>query len=458
MSNLINFNIVRALDLDGMPVSGAQAFFFDSGTDQARTVYADIGATVPHPQPVIADANGIFPSAYAEGGTPVRVVMRDADGVMVSGYPLDPVMMTPAGDAQASSISFNPTGDIPALNVQRAIEIVQASNVDPLNDVGWGVTGNAELIDSIDVTNKPSGVYRFDATTLGTFPSGVVKADGGIVRIERRAALAAVMWMQAAGNNVQFTRVLSNTWGSWAQILDAGTHDQATWNAALNAVPKAVSPVAMRAAVLAAPLANTETRGLMSPDHAYLLGFGTAPVGSVMMFAGSVAPNGWLFCRGQSVSRTGDATLFSVIGTTYGAGNGTTTFNLPNISGRSPVGAGPGGVFGVTERWLGQLEGTETVALTEAQMPSHRHEGNTDPNGRHKHGVYRSRAFDSATIDQIGSDFGRGQSTGAGGWTDTGVSEDGNHSHGFQTNEKGGSASHPNMHPFIGINFIIRVR
>ncbi|ARO14443.1 hypothetical protein BVG79_01097 [Ketogulonicigenium robustum] len=456
MSNLINFNVIRALDLDGVPVSGAQAFFYDSGTDQPRTVYADIGATVPHPQPVIADGDGVFPAAYAEGGTPVRVVVRDADGAMVAGYPVDPVMMTPAGDAQASAISFNPTGSIPALNVQQAIEMVQASNVEPLNDVGWGVTGNAGLIVDIDAINTPSGVYRFDGTTLGSFPEGVTKAWSGIVRVERRSAAYVLQTLQAGTEAVPYSRVLDQSlggWQPWFRFLDASTHNQATWNAGLNAVPKAVSPLALRGAALSLPIATREAKGLMDAWQVNQLTFGTAPIGAIFMFAGTTAPDGWAFCRGQVFSRTNDSALFAVIGTTYGAGNGTTTFNLPNFSGRSPVGAGAGGVYGVSQRWLGQMDGTETVALTEAQMPRHNHWFSrlTSWAGRHRHRI------PNVEIINGGSTFRGRWSEGVGEmWTD----EVGDHQHLVEgdTDARGGGEAHNNMHPFIGINFIIRVR
>lgn len=62
------------------------------------------------------------------------------------------------------------------------------------------------------------------------------------------------------------------------------------------------------------------------------------PVGCVFPYAGSTAPTGWLFCNGQAVSRTVESQLFAVLGTTYGAGNGTTTFNLPDLRGRVIIG------------------------------------------------------------------------------------------------------------------------
>lgn len=62
------------------------------------------------------------------------------------------------------------------------------------------------------------------------------------------------------------------------------------------------------------------------------------PIGTVLPFAGSTAPVGWLLCNGQAVDRTIAADLFAAIGTTYGVGNGTTTFNLPDLRGRVVAG------------------------------------------------------------------------------------------------------------------------
>ena len=65
---------------------------------------------------------------------------------------------------------------------------------------------------------------------------------------------------------------------------------------------------------------------------------GSSPIGSITMFAGNTAPSGYLICDGSAISRNDYADLFTTIGTTYGTGDGSTTFNLPNIKGRVPVG------------------------------------------------------------------------------------------------------------------------
>jgi len=94
------------------------------------------------------------------------------------------------------------------------------------------------------------------------------------------------------------------------------------------------------------------------------------PVGSISLFAGTTAPNGWLICDGSAVSRTTYANLFSVIGTTYGTGDGSTTFNIPNLKGKVPVGLDSSDTSFDT---IGETGGEKTHTLTYDEMPSHNH-------------------------------------------------------------------------------------
>jgi microcystin-dependent protein len=91
------------------------------------------------------------------------------------------------------------------------------------------------------------------------------------------------------------------------------------------------------------------------------------PVGSFKPFGGTTAPTGWLLCDGSAVSRTTYANLFAVLGTSYGAGDGSTTFNLPDTRGRTIVGKNSA-TFAV----LGATGGAETVV---ADLASHTHTG-----------------------------------------------------------------------------------
>lgn len=94
------------------------------------------------------------------------------------------------------------------------------------------------------------------------------------------------------------------------------------------------------------------------------------PVGCIFPYAGATAPTGWLFCNGQAVSRNIESQLWAVLGTTYGAGNGTTTFNLPDLRGRVIIGkdttSNPAdrvtdGMSGLDSRVLGAAAGDEWI-------------------------------------------------------------------------------------------------
>lgn len=107
------------------------------------------------------------------------------------------------------------------------------------------------------------------------------------------------------------------------------------------------------------------------------------PAGTIIDFAGTMAPAGYLVCDGSPVSRSAYPYLFSVIGTTWGGGDGSTTFNLPNLQRRVTIGAGGTQVSGPGVN-VGNVGGEETHTLITSEIPSHGH-GVNDPT--HVHGV-----------------------------------------------------------------------
>src|ERR1700722_17412244 len=92
-------------------------------------------------------------------------------------------------------------------------------------------------------------------------------------------------------------------------------------------------------------------------------------LGEIRMFGFNFAPNGWALCNGQTLSISQYSALFALLGTTYG-GNGTTTFQLPNLQGQVPIhqGTGGGGTYGI-----GEVSGSANVTLLSNQMPLHSH-------------------------------------------------------------------------------------
>ena len=129
------------------------------------------------------------------------------------------------------------------------------------------------------------------------------------------------------------------------------------------------------------PAADGSSGDVLQTDGSGNLSFTpSVPAGSVMPYAGSTAPSGWLLSYGQAISRSTYATLFAAIGTTYGVGDGATTFNVPDLRGRLVAGQDDmggtsanrltgqsGGVNGDT---LGATGGAETHTLTAGQLPT----------------------------------------------------------------------------------------
>lgn len=139
------------------------------------------------------------------------------------------------------------------------------------------------------------------------------------------------------------------------------------------------------------------------------------PAGIVQMFAGTLAPRGYLLCDGSAVSRSTYSLLFSTVGTNFGVGDGSTTFNVPDFRGRSPVGVGSGTATGATAKTLGSQPttgngGEETHTMTTGELVSHNHSlpnGGTG-NGANNPGSFFNAQYTNGTAGATGSSTGTG--------------------------------------------------
>ena len=170
------------------------------------------------------------------------------------------------------------------------------------------------------------------------------------------------------------------------------------------------------------------------------------PTAMITPYAGTTAPTGWLLCDGSPVSRATYSSLFTLVGTAYGAGDGATTFNVPDMRGKIPVGKSAESEFNA----MGKTGGAKTHTLAGSEMPSHQHTGSTSVDGYHTHNL-------------VGSNNDVVTNAGAVEWSqhvdvrnDGGMQGAGSHAHSFSTSWVGGSGAHNNLQPYNTINYIIK--
>jgi microcystin-dependent protein len=163
-------------------------------------------------------------------------------------------------------------------------------------------------------------------------------------------------------------------------------------------------------------------------------------VAEICMFAFNFPPKGWAFCNGQLLPISQNTALFSLLGTTYG-GDGKSTFALPDLMGNTPMAPGDGP--GLTQRFLGEIGGSQFVTLLQSEMPFHNHvasgKGTPPPSA-------------AGTPDPTLT-FGR--SNGGTAYVATGIQKM------MSLNAlapAGGSLPHNNMQPYLTLNFCIALQ
>ena len=182
--------------------------------------------------------------------------------------------------------------------------------------------------------------------------------------------------------------------------------------------------------------------------------------GEIKMWGVAAAPSGYLICDGSAVSRTTYAALFAVYGTTFGTGDGTTTFNLPNFTDRMPIGAG-------STYSLAATGGSATTTLVEANVPTHTHTfsattGAMNSNQTHQHGLLGTAGY-HYVADGGGPNYGGSGSfpfsLGSENYGNYSTSQNIDHTHNLSGTTGTGSGSGTaatTISPYLGIYYIIK--
>jgi microcystin-dependent protein len=220
------------------------------------------------------------------------------------------------------------------------------------------------------------------------------------------------------------------------------------------------------------PSTALEVNGTVTATAFVGTGVGVVPAGTITAYAGSSAPSGWLLCDGSAISRTTYDDLFAIIGTAYGVGNGSTTFNVPDIQGNYPRGKNADA--------LGDTGGEETIDVSHTHTmtghthtgPSHTHTGpshtHTGPSHTHSmnhthgtHSVSLSSPGNGVTFTNAGLSGDTGAegtgATGAGGTGDTGASGTDVTGSTTDTMDSKLSVTQNILDPYVVVNYIIKI-
>ena len=238
------------------------------------------------------------------------------------------------------------------------------------------------------------GDFKSAITALRDYISGLFGTDGATVTAMATLGVALSSYVAKTSNYTALTsdkgKLIDATSGTWTLTLPAAATAGDGFNVSLRNSGSGAITIDPN---LSETIDGAATLSVNAGESLVMYCNGTAwvtvgkssgvPSGTMTAYGGSSAPSGWLLCDGSAVSRTTYASLFSAIGTTFGVGDGSTTFNLPDARGRvlagkdnmggsaaSRVTTAGSGVDGAT---LGATGGSQTHTLTTAQLPAHNH-------------------------------------------------------------------------------------
>ena len=304
------------------------------------------------------------------------------------------------------------------------------------------------------ITISPNDADKLYFVKNGTSQIATFTQGSG-ANVSVAAGKEAIIFADGAGSGAAVAEIKPNA--ADASVLTATLADNAVTAAKIadDAVgADAVADNSIGAAAINISGNGTSGQAVVSDgDGSFSYQSNIVPSGALMPYAGTSAPTGFLLCDGSAVSRSTYATLFSAVSTTYGSGDGSSTFNLPDLRGRVVAGQDDmgsasanrltdqtGGLNGDT---LGATGGSETHTLTTAQLASHTHTfSDTDA-----HTVSFPRAFISGAANNSVNVDGSGQRHDGGTLT---VSISGT------TSSTGSGSAHNNVQPTIILNYIIK--
>lgn len=340
------------IDAAGVPLAGGYLYTYAAGTTTPQATYTDSTAATANSNPIVLDSRGEASIWLASAA--YKFKLTDANGTEI--WTVDNI----AAPSTALSPVFDTNVTISANTSGPALLITQT-----------GAGAAIRVQDSADPDSSPFVVDTTGQVGIGTAsPANALDVAGGAIQISTSGGTARTV-ISADSTDSIFS---INDDRNFTVKTNTSTRLTINSSAATSTVPVVL------------PAAPTTT--LQAATKGYVDGLTGSPAGIIMAFGGTAAPTGFLACDGSAVSRTTYADLFTAIGTTWGAGNGSTTFNVPDLRGAFLRGSGTSSLDPSSPRAVGTFQ-AEAYA-------SHAH-ANTLSDPGHSHAVFGNTGGSFAT-------------------------------------------------------------
>jgi microcystin-dependent protein len=290
---------------DGTPLVGGKLYTYTAGTTTPQTTFTDSSGGTANTNPVILDSRG--EANIWLGGSTYKFKLADANDVEI--WTVD-------------NISAPTSGVSPALSGNVTIDTNSSSPALKITQTGTGYALRVQ--DSADPDSTPLVIDNTGKLGLGTTsPSEALDIDNS-GKIQFSASGAARMIISCDASNSIF-----DVSGARNYVVKTNSTTILTGNTtSLTSTVPVVLPGSPTTSLQAATKTYVDTEITTSAAATRV------PAGAITAFAASSPPSGWLTCDGSAVSRTTYAALFAVLGSTWGAGDGSTTFNVPDLRGQ----------------------------------------------------------------------------------------------------------------------------
>lgn len=341
--------------------------------------------------------------------------------------------MTTSVDNKTLALSPQPLSTQNEMFIVTVGGVVQQPNTD-FTVVSDGTTTTLTITNGNTITGNPDVMVLAFGNTKSVFAFPVtgeaLAASETPITIKGHASQSADLLNITNSSNTTLAKVAADGDLTCVDVTASG-------NAAVTGTLSAAATTASSLTVNG----NTQVNGDLTVTGTATIagGISALPVGAVVPYTAGSAPTGFLVCDGSAVSRTTYSALFGIIGTTYGLGDNNTTFNLPNLEDKIPV-----GVSG--SKGLGTTGGSETHALTESEMP------------RHEHGVAGDRTFvtsintSTVAVNSVGSADPINTISPVTGTVSSTTTHTGGDGSGSDEN----GVAHSIMQPYIALKYIIK--